>query len=293
MNNRQFSYRCIEENTWQITGSACDCYLLLGNDDTIMIDAGAAQEDIREFAQTLIGRPVEKVINTHSHFDHTGGNRFFSQIFATEGIAKSAKNTMNEYDGSDMLEYDFTYLQDGDMVALRGRPLKILVLDCHSRENLAVLDKGHRILFVGDEIDAGQVLLLPGYAEKRGQLHSKPAASVETYQRVLEKLLAQRDQFDWLCTGHNGSPLPVCYLEWYWELCERILSGKEQGQTDCSGKTFPKSAAHYPYPEACYRRAGWKGASLVYCANRIWDKDPPGPAPATPLHALSAYTIRQ
>lgn len=291
MNTGTFSYRCICEDTWQITGSECDCYLLLGDNDAVMVDAGSSQENIREFAQTLIGQSVENVINTHSHFDHTGGNGFFSQVFATEGIAKSAKNTMNECREPTHLKYKFHSLHDGDIFSLAGRPLEILVLDCHSRENLAVLDKTHRLLFLGDEIDAGQVLLLPGYAEKRGQFHGRPAASVETYRRVLEKLMARREEFDWLCTGHNGSPLPNCYLDWYWELCCRILSGEEPGSPDCRGKSYPVNALHYPYPESNYRRASWKGASLVYCGERLWDRDPCGYEPATPLHALSAYTI--
>lgn len=291
MKTEAFRYRCLREGTWQISGSECDCYLLEGEGEALLIDTGSYQEDIRAMARTLTALPVDRAVNTHSHFDHTGGNGFFPRVFATEGIAQSAKNTMGEQVPPGLLDYGFTLVKDGDIIPLAGRPLEVLVLDCHSRENLAVLDRSHRLLFVGDEIDAGQVLLLPGYAERRGQLHGKPAASVEAYRRVLRRLQGLRDSFDWICTGHNGSPLPPCYLDWFDELCGRILSGEEQGDPDCSGPTYPPGVSHYPYPEAGYRRASWKGATLVYCGGRLWDSDPPGIQPATPLHAISAYSI--
>ena len=55
----------------------CDSYLLLGEREAIMIDAGMSRRDIRAYVSTLTDLPVTKVINTHSHFDHTGGNGFF------------------------------------------------------------------------------------------------------------------------------------------------------------------------------------------------------------------------
>jgi len=287
----EFVCRYFAKDTWQISGSACDCYLLIGEKEAVMIDAGSYDENIREFAQTLTEKPVNKVINTHSHFDHTGGNGYFQQIFATEGISRSAKNYMGECRDLSLLDYGFTYVTDGEILPIEGRPLEIIVLNCHSRDNLAVLDRKSRLLFVGDELDAGQVLLLPGYAEQRGQLHAVPAASVETYLGALNRLAQYRDAFDFICTGHNGSPLDPCYLDWFRELCRRILSGEETGSADCSGKTYSPSALHFPFPNAGYRRACWNGISLVYCASRLLDSDPPGTEPATPLHALSAYTI--
>jgi len=95
----EFVCRYFAKDTWQISGSACDCYLLIGEKEAVMIDAGSYDENIREFAQTLTEKPVNKVINTHSHFDHTGGNGYFQQIFATEGISRSAKKLHGRMQG--------------------------------------------------------------------------------------------------------------------------------------------------------------------------------------------------
>ena len=90
------------------------------------------------------------------------------------------------------LDYQFTLIRDGD------------------------------IIDPGDEIDSGQVLLLPGYAEKTGQIHSTPAATVECCFGVMEKLKGIAGEFDLLFPGHNGSPLDPVYLDWFSRLCNGI-----------------------------------------------------------------------
>ena len=179
-----FQARKVQEGTWLISGTGCDSYLLEGSDEAFMIDSGMDAADIRAFAQTLTPLPVSRVINTHSHFDHTAGNGFFDVVYGTEGIARSAKNTMGANPADYRLDYTFTIVKDGDVIDLAGRPLRVIVLDCHAPGNLAVLDETHRILFPGDEIETGQVLLLPGYAEEPGQIHAKSAATAVSYTHL-------------------------------------------------------------------------------------------------------------
>lgn len=91
MKPTDFKSQKITDNTWRIITPGCDCYLLEGTDEAFMIDSGMSAQDIRAFAQSLTPLPVSRVINTHSHFDHTAGNGFFDVIYGTEGIARSAK----------------------------------------------------------------------------------------------------------------------------------------------------------------------------------------------------------
>lgn len=292
MKNTSFKSVCIFPDTWKISGDGCDCYLLIGEKEALMIDAGCSTNNIQAYAQTPTERPLNKVLNTHAHFDHTGGNGYFKEILCTEGISRSAKNYM-DCDGSAYpLDYDFTLIQDGQIIDLGNRHLQIIVLDCHSPENLAVIDLDRRLLFPGDELEADQVLLLPGYAEKTGQLHASAGASVEQYLDAMKKLAEHSDFFDFICPAHNGSPVAPCYLTWYIELAEQIIAGTIVGDADCTSPSYQRTVAHYSFPSADYRRAQWKGASLVYCNHRIKkSNDAPDTLPATPLHLISAYCI--
>ena len=149
-----------------------------------------------------------------------------------------------------------------------------------------ILDHTERILFSGDEIDKGQVLLLPGFSEKAGQLHSEPAASVYDYQNLLKKLWERNNEFDWICTGHNGSPLDKGCIEILIELCDEILNGKI-GEEDCSSDTYSIKDTHYPLADANYRRYTNRGFALVYCTDSLTDsKCNSLVKPATRLHRM-------
>ncbi len=287
-----FSIRLICKDTWIIHGEGCDCYLLEGQKEAIMIDAGGSPENIRAYAQSFASMPLKRVINTHSHFDHTGGNGFFEEVLCTEKVSRSAKNTMGENPDRYPLEYTFTLVEDGDVIDLGGRLLKIIELDCHSPGDIAVLDMTGRMLFAGDEIESGQVLLLPGYAEQSGQIHARTAASVETCLRTMRKLEAIKPQFDAIYPSHNGSPISADYIDWFITLCEGIIRGEIVGRKDCSSRSYSIAETHYPYPFSQYLRGEYKGASLVYCRKLIRDRDyelADMLLPATPLHIISSY----
>ncbi len=290
----KFSIRLICENTWIITGEGCDCYLLEGENEAIMIDAGCSNENIRAYAQSFTSKPLRRVINTHSHFDHTGGNGFFDEVLCTEKVSRSAKNTMGQDPDKFLLDYAFTFVKDGDRINLGNRELRIIELDCHSPGDIAILDITHRMLFTGDEIDSGQVLLLPGFAEEPGQVHASAAATVETCLRTMRKLDALKPQFDAIYPSHNGSPVSSAYIDWFITLCEGIISGEIIGVADCSSPTYDTGAAHYPFHNSQYLRGKYKGASLVYCSKLIRDQDAVNAdalLPATPLHVISSYSI--
>lgn len=293
---QEFTARAIREDTYLITGGTigCDCYLLVGSSEALMVDAGCPEGDIRAFAQSLTEKPVRAVVNTHSHFDHTGGNGYFERVLASPRAIPSLKNTMGEPPERYPLDYTPTPVMDWDLLDPGGRPLRILELGSHSPGSLAVLDESRRLLFCGDEVDSGQCLLLPGFAEKPGQVHARPASTVEGCLRAMERLRSLRGAFGAICPAHNGSPVDRVYLDWFAALCRGILSGEIVGEADCSSGTYGPGDTHYPYPGAGYLRASYRGASLVYSRFLLREEELMGAEslpPATPLHLISSYSI--
>jgi glyoxylase-like metal-dependent hydrolase (beta-lactamase superfamily II) len=286
-----FTAEELAKHIYAIRGEGCDSYLLPGDNEAVMVDSGMSAENIRAFAEKICNQPVNSVINTHSHFDHTAGNGFFDVVYGTAGISRSAKNTMGADPARFKLDYIFTMVRDGDVISPGGKLLEIIELDCHSPGNIAILDITNRALFPGDEIDLGQVLLLPGYAEVPGQLHAKSAASVETYLRALLKLKNIADRFDSIYPAHNGAPVGLDSLDKFITLAEHILNGLE-GSEDCSGRGYNASMNHFPIKDAHYRRAELNGVSLVYCADLVRDSgyQKKQPEPATELHRICAGT---
>ena len=285
-----FASRKINPDTWVISGPGCDCYLLCGENEAIMIDSGMSDANIREFAQTLTDLQIKRVINTHSHFDHTAGNGHFEQVLCTEGVSRSAKNTMGADPSLYKLDYDFTIIGDGHIIDLGNRLIEVIELDCHSPQDIVILDSSRGYLFCADEIESRSSLLLPGYAEKSGQIHASPAGAVETHLNAMRKIKSRYDSFDLLCPAHNGSPMDKCYVDWYLLLDQMIMDGY-QGVEDCESLSYNRGLFHFPYPDAGYLRATYRGASLVYNKNIIFEKDRENAdklPPATPLHIISS-----
>jgi glyoxylase-like metal-dependent hydrolase (beta-lactamase superfamily II) len=54
-------------------------FLVQGTKSAVLLDTGLGVADIRAIARELTDKPL-LVVNSHYHFDHTGGNRLFDQI---------------------------------------------------------------------------------------------------------------------------------------------------------------------------------------------------------------------
>jgi glyoxylase-like metal-dependent hydrolase (beta-lactamase superfamily II) len=54
-------------------------FLVVGEDRAVLLDTGLGVADIRTVAEGLAGKPLS-VVNSHYHFDHSGGNRLFDEI---------------------------------------------------------------------------------------------------------------------------------------------------------------------------------------------------------------------
>ncbi|MCD7817504.1 MAG: hypothetical protein LUH07_00395, partial [Lachnospiraceae bacterium] len=151
-----------------------------------------------------------------------------------------------------------------------GRQIEVLEFGgSHSRSSIAYLDKKYGILFSGDEMESGQVLMQGNF---RGGENC-----VERYKENLLHLLTYRDQFDTICPPHNGSPMDASIIDAFIENCDRIMSGIE-GEKDIGSISYllgpneprsPESVKELRYDPTA-RRSEWKGTSIVYSTDRIF-----------------------
>ena len=75
-----FYTRCVAPGVWLIAEPQhVYTWLVVGSDRAAILDTGMGVLPIRPVAEALAQRPVI-VVNTHSHFDHVGGNHEFDEI---------------------------------------------------------------------------------------------------------------------------------------------------------------------------------------------------------------------
>lgn len=259
----------IAPNTWCITNRWANfMYLLIGEEKAMLIDTGSAEGNLREFVETITDKPI-MVVNTHGHFDHTGGNSCWAKAWMTKEAAKCAKipfSPMHKewFDSKGYPDYQIQELSDGDIVELGNRQVEVIAIGAHSEGSIALLDRTIRAMFTGDELESGQVL----WFVRDHALPRKEVAAL--HKRNMEKLLSYRKEYDWLWPAHNGVPLlPDIYLQDFITLDEQVMAGTAKVMPNTGGFGFPTDASQAGGPFAQFgklERVEYGTASVVYPA---------------------------
>jgi glyoxylase-like metal-dependent hydrolase (beta-lactamase superfamily II) len=160
-------------------------FLVVGGERAVLFDSGLGVASIRRVVEKLTRLPVT-VLNSHTHFDHVGGNREFTDVrnldlpFSRasargdvgEALREYARDTLAEDrvcgplpQGVTSREYAMpawtvsTFIKDGDRLELGGRTLEVVATPGHTPDSISLLDAANGFLFTGDTFYVGEVFL--------------------------------------------------------------------------------------------------------------------------------------
>ena len=166
-----------EPRQWQEVIS----YLILGSEKALLFDSGNGIGEISEIVNELTSLPV-LVLNSHTHFDHIGGNAEFRDILAmdTEYTRNNVAGYSNELVREEISEEAIcgslpseinsatyytpsftvkTFIKDGYKIDLGGRILEVLSTPGHTPDAISLLDINLGLLWVGDIYYEGPIWL--------------------------------------------------------------------------------------------------------------------------------------
>ncbi|RLT49272.1 MAG: MBL fold metallo-hydrolase [Chloroflexi bacterium] len=146
-------------------------YLVLGQVRAVLLDSGMGIGDLRTLTGSITRLPLQ-IVNTHYHWDHSGGNARFAQraIHALDAAALAVRPDLGDLAqqmrrpaaqavlpaGFDVDSYVIDaqpathQLADGDVLELGGRSLRVLHTPGHTPGHCAFWDQERGMLFSGD-----------------------------------------------------------------------------------------------------------------------------------------------
>jgi len=188
-------------------------YLIIGADSALLFDTGNGLDDIRAIVDQLTGKPVQ-VLNSHSHFDHIGGNYQFDKILSPstkfsianssgdeglqvkqEASAKALCRGLPEgvtMENHRIRPYTITdQVKDGDIIDLGSRKLEILLVPGHTDDSIVLLETDSGLLWTGDSFYEGPIWLF------------FPETDLAAYQLSLARLVSLVPRLKALFPAHN------------------------------------------------------------------------------------------
>ncbi len=229
-------------------------FLVVGTERAVLLDSGLGIASIRRVVAKLTKLPVT-VLNSHTHFDHVGGNREFTDVrnldlpFSRasalgnvgEELLEYARDTLSEDrvcgplpEGLTSREYPMptwtvsSNVKDGDRLDLGGRTLEVLATPGHTPDSMSLLDAENGLLLTGDTFYVGEVFLWA------------PETDVASYGRSLSRLAALAPDLKKLLPAH-GPPVaePALLVELKMAL-EDVQAGRAPFETTRTGRRLYK-----------------------------------------------------
>lgn len=197
----------IDSNTWRIEDGFVRFFLLEGEEKAVLIDSGVNCPNASDIAKDLTSKPLI-LLNTHGDGDHTSGTDGFTHIHI-HPLDYVECDVKNRYPNTSMVP-----LNDGDIIDLGERPLKIIHIPGHTKGSVAILDIAKRVLYAGDSVQKGHIYM---FGAKR---------CPEVFEKSLDKLIALKDEYDCIYASHESFMVSSDYVENVKMAWEQVQSGE-------------------------------------------------------------------
>jgi len=131
--------------------------------EALVIDPGAEGDRILKAAESA-GLKVVRIVNTHGHFDHVGGNRQIKEKTGAELLIHGDDRALLDQALHHAAIYGLTttlspapdrLLKDGDRVGAGNLEFEVIHVPGHSQGGICLYGYGH--LFCGDVLFAGSI----------------------------------------------------------------------------------------------------------------------------------------
>lgn len=229
-------YAIYEPYNWQEVIS----YLILGSEKALLFDTGMGLDSIQDVVKQLTSLPVT-VVNSHTHYDHIGGNADFDTIYGVDtaythnnlmgwphekvrqevSTRALCATTLPHADTSNyhIRPYQLSgYVKDGMILDLGGRSIEVMIIPGHTPDGVALLDRQAGLLWTGDSYYKGPLWLF------------FPGTDLDAYEHSINRLAALVPDLKHLLPAHNYPLVDPDQLTAVRDGLQLVRSGKKKGE---------------------------------------------------------------
>jgi glyoxylase-like metal-dependent hydrolase (beta-lactamase superfamily II) len=198
-------------------------YLIVGPRKSVLFDTGLGIGNIKQLVLEISNtEPI--VINSHTHYDHVGGNFQFKEIYGTNSEFSEAnskgksheevkevvsegsiwKETPKDFKAAEFTSKPFQIskkIQNGFTIELGDRILEVISTPGHSPDSICLLDRKNKLLFTGDTFYPAALYT------------HVPGSDFNLYAKTAATLSSMTSSVNFLMPAHNETLLPSTYLE--------------------------------------------------------------------------------
>jgi hydroxyacylglutathione hydrolase len=198
INAKKLTVSKLKPGIWSLYDGEVRCFLFTGTKRALLLDTGFGEIRIDEAVKELTGLPLY-VVNSHTHPDHTGGDKFFKEIYVHPL-------------GKDHVKHPKIFpVREGMVFDLGGRKLTVIELPGHSSDHIGLIDYDAGAIFTGDMIEF-----------EKGMVRSLPA-----YIKSVERVLAlQKDKISEVYPSHGACPISMDRIPDLLELLQAVNRGE-------------------------------------------------------------------
>lgn len=211
-------------------------YLIVGAESAVLFDTGNGIGKIKPVVDQLTDKPV-RVLNSHSHFDHIGGNYEFDEVLSvgTQFSLNKAGGARNEQISVEVSPEALckalpagvtpqnhqirpfsisSTIEDGDVIDIGGRELEVLRIPGHTDDAIALLDRNAGLLWSGDSFYEGPIWLF------------FPETDLVAYRKSVARLAALAPDLKTIFPAHNTPQADPALLVTLQENLDLVLAGE-------------------------------------------------------------------
>lgn len=167
--NKFYEVTDIGNRTYLINEHLSTMFVLLGEKQALVIDCGTGIGDFKGVVDQLTEGLPYKVAMTHSHVDHIGGRRQFSDVYVSttdipyihevstlyRKVYADANALMgNDVKGRKILptrhEPAVHSIEEGTVFDLGGRTIRVVATPGHTVGSVSYLDETNHTIYIGD-----------------------------------------------------------------------------------------------------------------------------------------------